>query len=67
MALVLQTFPKMTGQAERDFLKKENLSTLEHQSNKKIPLREGFTIEEKKELQFAVSVEEYIRKKGIEI
>lgn len=31
----------------------------------KIPLREGFTAEERKELQYAVSITDYVREKGI--
>ena len=30
----------------------------------KIPLKEGFTDEERKELQYAVSITDYIREKG---
>jgi len=33
----------------------------------KTPLREGFTAEERKELQYAVSITDYVRGKGIVI
>lgn len=35
------------------------------QSNSKTPLREGFTAEEREELQHAISIKDYIKKKGI--
>jgi len=38
-----------------------------NQHDFKSPLREGFTEEERKELQYAVSIVDYIREKGITI
>lgn len=35
------------------------------QSNITTSLREGFTTEERKELQYAISITDYIKKKGI--
>ena len=34
-------------------------------SNTKTPLREGFTAEEREELKYAISITDYINKKGI--
>ena len=36
-------------------------------NDRKTPLREGFSAEERKELQYAVSITDYIREKGITI
>ena len=36
-----------------------------YQRNFKTPLREGFTSEERKELQYAVSITDYLREKNI--
>ena len=34
-------------------------------SNFTTSLREGFTVEERKELQYAISITDYIKKKGV--
>ena len=38
-----------------------------YQRNLKTPLREGFTDEERKELQYAISITDYIREKNITV
>ena len=67
MALETHPYPILTGQAERDFLKKTDYPITDQQRDYKTPLREGFTEEERKELQYAVSITDYIRKKDIVI
>ena len=38
-----------------------------YQRNMKTPLREGFTDEERQELQYAISITDYIREKNITV
>ena len=65
MALETRPFPILSDQVERNFLKKADYLNNDHQRDYKIPLREGFTVEERKELQYAVLITDYIREKGI--
>jgi hypothetical protein len=64
MAIETYPTPILTGKAERDFLKKTDYFK-DPLRDYKVPLREGFTAEERKELQYAVSITDYIREKGI--
>ena len=59
MALETHPFPILPDQAERGFLEKADTFKTNHQCDYKMPLREGFTAEERKELQYAVSVTDY--------
>ena len=46
---------------------KATTKTANYQRNFKTPLREGFTVEERKELQYAVSITDYMREKNITV